>query len=70
MAQLDVQWARRGSGSSFDSYESMPQSPMAELVMTCAADGTEYAVPMGYNLGHDLGEFLRWESEHVSSMVE
>lgn len=22
-------------------------------------------VPMGYNLGHDLGDFLKWEAEHV-----
>jgi len=45
------------------SVESMPQSPMFDLVVSRGTDGEEYVVPMGYNLGHDLGDFLRWESE-------
>lgn len=47
------------------SVDSLPQSPMLDLRMTTAADGTKELVPMGYNLGHDLGDFLKWESEHV-----
>lgn len=47
------------------SVESLPQSPMLDLRMTTAVDGTRELVPMGYNLGHDLGDFLKWEAEHV-----
>ncbi|OAA63737.1 hypothetical protein SPI_03900 [Niveomyces insectorum RCEF 264] len=56
------------SFASYDSYDSLPPSPMADLVMTCGANGTEYLAPMGYNLGHDLGDFLKWGSENVSAM--
>lgn len=45
--------------------DSLPQSPMLDLVMTTAVDGSKEFVPMGYNLGHDLGDFLKWESENV-----
>lgn len=48
-----------------ESIDSLPQSPMLDLVMTTAVDGSKDFVPMGYNLGHDLGDFLKWESEHV-----
>lgn len=47
------------------SVDSLPQSPMLDLRMTTAVNGTREMVPMGYNLGHDLGDFLKWESEHV-----
>lgn len=47
------------------SVDSLPQSPMLDLRMTTAVDGSKEFVPMGYNLGHDLGDFLKWESEHV-----
>lgn len=47
------------------SVDSLPQSPMLDLRMTTAVDGSKDFVPMGYNLGHDLGDFLKWESEHV-----
>lgn len=30
--------------------------------------GVGDVVPMGYNLGHDLGDFLRWEAENVYAM--
>lgn len=48
--------------------ESLPPSPMMPLFTGNACmngDGTKENVPMGYNLGHDLGDFLRWEAEHV-----
>ncbi|CAK7273521.1 hypothetical protein SEPCBS57363_005694 [Sporothrix epigloea] len=59
----------RTSFGSVASYESMPQSPMADLVMTRGADGKEYVAPMGYNLSHDLGDYLLWEQENVSSVT-
>lgn len=59
------------------SVDSLPQSPMLDLVMSEGADegrdsdgdggGGVFTVPMGYNLGHDLGDFLRWEAEYVSA---
>ena len=51
--------------SSTDSERSLPQSPMLDLVVGKTSAGIDYAVPMGYNLGHDLGDFLKWESENV-----
>lgn len=48
-----------------ESVDSLPQSPMLDLVMMTGVDGSKEFVPMGYNLGHDLGDFLKWESEHV-----
>lgn len=48
-----------------EGVDSLPQSPMLDLVMTTAVDGSKEYVPMGYNLGHDLGDFLKWESENV-----
>ncbi|KAK0734944.1 hypothetical protein B0T26DRAFT_746787 [Lasiosphaeria miniovina] len=50
---------------SVDSMQSLPQSPMLDLVVSKDVDGNEYVVPMGFNLGHDLGDFLKWEAEHV-----
>lgn len=54
-----------GSKSVRASVASLPQSPMLDLRMTTAVDGSKEFVPMGYNLGHDLGDFLKWEAEHV-----
>ncbi|OHE93716.1 hypothetical protein CORC01_10943 [Colletotrichum orchidophilum] len=48
-----------------ESVESLPPSPMMDLVMMRGSDGEPEVVPMGYNLGHDLGDFLRWEAENV-----
>lgn len=47
------------------SIDSLPQSPMLELRMMTGVDGNKEFVSMGYNLNHDLGDFLKWESEHV-----
>lgn len=57
--------ARHSRRGIRESVDSLPQSPMLDLVMTTAVDGSKDFVPMGYNLGHDLGDFLKWESEHV-----
>ncbi|KAF4984759.1 hypothetical protein FZEAL_120 [Fusarium zealandicum] len=53
--------------SSHSSAESLPPSPMMPLVvhMGDSEDDITDTIPMGYNLGHDLGDFLRWESENV-----
>ena len=50
---------------SAESIPSLPQSPMPDLMLGQDASGKGPIVPMGYNLGHDLGDFLRWEAEHV-----
>jgi len=47
-----------------DSTGSLPQSPMMQLVFVGQGDDGEF-VPMGYNLGHDLGDFLKWETQHA-----
>ncbi|KAL8340092.1 hypothetical protein RB601_006289 [Gaeumannomyces tritici] len=47
------------------SRESLPQSPMLDLVVGRSVTGEDYIVPMGFNLGHDLGDFLKWESENA-----
>ncbi|KAL1878606.1 hypothetical protein VTK73DRAFT_7687 [Phialemonium thermophilum] len=59
----------RSAGSrrqSTESVPSLPQSPMPDLGTDCP--GIEALVPMGYNLGHDLGDFLRWEAENVYAL--
>lgn len=52
-----------------ESLLSLPQSPMLDLVISTqsGADG-EVPIPMGFNLGHDLGDFLNWEARHVQSL--
>ncbi|RYO98140.1 hypothetical protein DL764_007185 [Monosporascus ibericus] len=52
-------WAHR------ESIASLPQSPMLDLRVIRSDNDDVDVVPMGYNLGHDLGDFLRWEAEHV-----
>ncbi|RYP86793.1 hypothetical protein DL769_000638 [Monosporascus sp. CRB-8-3] len=48
-----------------ESIASLPQSPMLDLRVVRSDNDDVDVVPMGYNLGHDLGDFLRWEAEHV-----
>ncbi|EXK76104.1 hypothetical protein FOQG_19136 [Fusarium oxysporum f. sp. raphani 54005] len=40
---------------------------MMELVvhMDDVEGGISDTVPMGYNLGHDLGDFLKWQAENM-----
>ncbi|KAK1752520.1 hypothetical protein QBC47DRAFT_59623 [Echria macrotheca] len=61
--QIDADAAARRE--STESMQSLPQSPMLDLVVSRDVEGNEYIVPMGFNLGHDLGDFLRWEAENV-----
>lgn len=62
-ADLAIDSTRR---PSIDSIQSLPQSPMMDLVVSHDVEGNEYMVPMGFNLSHDLGDFLNWHAEHVS----
>ncbi|KAI1167021.1 hypothetical protein F5B18DRAFT_648037 [Nemania serpens] len=48
------------------SAPSLPPSPMLDLRVIRSDNGDDMdVVPMGYNLGHDLGDFLKWEAEHA-----
>ncbi|KAI1360935.1 hypothetical protein F5Y08DRAFT_35127 [Xylaria arbuscula] len=48
------------------SLQSLPPSPMLDLRVIRSESGDDLdVVPMGYNLGHDLGDFLKWEAEHA-----
>ncbi|KAK2014954.1 hypothetical protein LZ32DRAFT_656923 [Colletotrichum eremochloae] len=51
-----------------ESVGSLPPSPMMDLVMMRDSDGELEVVPMGYNLGHDLEDFLKWEAENVCAL--
>ncbi|KAF5705806.1 hypothetical protein FMUND_11908 [Fusarium mundagurra] len=50
--------------SFHSSDESLPPSPMLPLMVDDETALSE-KVPMGYNLGHDLGDFLRWQEENI-----
>jgi hypothetical protein len=47
--------------------ESLPSSPMLDLVGAGLCKDNE-VIPMGFNLGHDLGDFLRWEADYVQML--
>ncbi|KAI0187868.1 hypothetical protein EV127DRAFT_139707 [Xylaria flabelliformis] len=48
------------------SLNSLPPSPMLDLRVIRSSNGDDLdVVPMGYNLGHDLGDFLKWEAQHA-----
>ncbi|RBR13880.1 hypothetical protein FVER53590_00338 [Fusarium verticillioides] len=53
--------------SSHSSEDSLPPSPMMPLVVHMGAGEADIpdTVPMGYNLDHDLSDFLKWEAENV-----
>lgn len=52
-----------------ESLLSLPPSPMLDLVVSNqSGKDEEVPIPMGFNLGHDLGDFLNWEAKHVQSM--
>ncbi len=55
------------------SSDSLPPSPMIDfgemLNMEKEGGAAELpVVPMGFNLGHDLGDFLNWETYHVNNL--
>lgn len=43
--------------------ESLPPSPMLDLPPL--SPSKDEIIPMGFNLGHDLGDFLDWEAHYV-----
>lgn len=49
--------------------DSLPPSPMDLLVLTPLSGDEDVRIPMGFNLGHDLGDFLRWEAKHVQNLT-
>ncbi|KAF4343077.1 hypothetical protein FBEOM_2966 [Fusarium beomiforme] len=53
--------------SSHSSEESLPPSPMMPLVVHMGNGEADIpdTVPMGYNLDHDLSDFLKWGAENV-----
>lgn len=64
------QWSASGHASRLlqrGSLASLPQSPMLDLRVVTSANGDVDYVPMGFNLSHDLGDFLSWEAENVYS---
>ncbi|KAI8954923.1 hypothetical protein F4801DRAFT_587122 [Xylaria longipes] len=63
-------WQRDGEGKQVvvdrQSLNSLPPSPMLDLRVIRSDNGDDLdVVPMGYNLGHDLGDFLKWEAQHA-----
>ncbi|KAK2627496.1 hypothetical protein QTJ16_003462 [Diplocarpon rosae] len=51
-----------------ESLHSLPPSPMLNIVVSGSVEDDEVPIPMGFNLGHDLGDFLNWEARHTQSM--
>jgi len=49
--------------------ESLPSSPMVDIDPGGSRRDNDVPIPMGFNLGHDLGDFLNWETQHVQSML-
>ena len=49
--------------------ESLPSSSMRHMIdmSPTGAGKVEPIIPMGYNLRHDLGDFLSWEAQHVQT---
>jgi hypothetical protein len=44
--------------------ESLPPSPLQDLGPP-SPNKRDEIIPMGFNLGHDLGDFLDWETHYV-----
>lgn len=61
---------RHRRNDSQESIKSLPQSPALNMVVSRDVNGQEYVIPMGFNLDHDLGDFLKWEAEHVAFGID
>jgi hypothetical protein len=57
-----LSWVRKGY------TESMPPSPMLAFVPPSPSKRDE-VIPMGFNLSHDLGDFLEWETNYVRKFL-
>lgn len=54
-----------------ESLLSLPRSPMLDLVVegdSVGRDEEAEVIPMGFNLRHDLEDFLSWEARHVAGL--
>ena len=60
----------RTGGSRGSLVDSLPPSPMLDFVACNSLRDEDMQIPMGFNLGHDLGDFLSWETNHVQTLVE
>jgi hypothetical protein len=52
-----------------DSEASLPPSPM-QSIGPSALPGPENFVPVGYNVDHELSDYLKWKSARIGSSVE
>ncbi|CCC06000.1 hypothetical protein SMACR_00216 [Sordaria macrospora] len=68
--QGEQQGPRHRRNESQESIKSLPQSPALNMVVSRDVNGQEYVIPMGFNLDHDLGDFLKWEAEHVAFGID
>ena len=57
-----LKWTKRNNA------ESLPPNPMLDFVPISLTGKEEEIVPMGFNLGHDLGDFLNWELNYVHKL--
>jgi hypothetical protein len=60
----------RVKGVRLEDGESLPSSPMLDLSPPEVSGSGETIIPMGYNLGHDLGDFLSWEAQHIQNLYD
>lgn len=67
--QLDTRAVRfEDSREAREGSKSLPSSPMLDLDPGGVRRDNDVPIPMGFNLGHDLGDFLNWETQHVQSL--
>jgi hypothetical protein len=57
-------WMTEGDSPQRAKAETPPVTPMMPHV--AEGDDEPGEVPMGYNLNHDLDDFLRWEAAHMT----
>ncbi|CAL3973615.1 unnamed protein product [Diplocarpon coronariae] len=68
VSSLSIQPATIRRPSLAESLQSLPPSPMLNIVVSDSVQDDEVPIPMGFNLGHDLGDFLNWEARHAQSL--
>jgi hypothetical protein len=67
-AELDSTSTTVMNSPAPDTPGSLPPSPMFDLAApneSKLGKVEQTRVPMGFNLGHDLGDYLNWETRHV-----
>ncbi|PBP20297.1 hypothetical protein BUE80_DR008999 [Diplocarpon rosae] len=68
VSALSIRPAGLRRPSLAESLHSLPPSPMLNIVVSDSVEDDEVPIPMGFNLGHDLGDFLNWEARHTQSL--